>query len=57
MNKLHLQITELWHSGDYTTAAALINDASWSSKNFAEFCAYFARYCGLKELNVLHKFL
>jgi len=57
MNKLYLQITELWHSGDYATAAALINDASWSSKNFAEFCAYFAKYCGLKELNVLHKFL
>jgi hypothetical protein len=55
--KNYLELTDLWADGRYNTVAKKIQDESWTKKDLAEFCSYFAKYYGLKELNILHKFL
>jgi hypothetical protein len=57
MKNTYIKITDLWLNGNYASASEAINKEDWSSKDFAKFCAYFAKYCGLKELNILWKFL
>jgi uncharacterized LabA/DUF88 family protein len=57
MNTNYINLTELWQDGKYTEVANIINTASWSSSQFVEFCAYFIKYLGINELNVLQKIL
>jgi hypothetical protein len=57
MNTEYIDLTEMWHNGEYADVARIINEESWSSSEVANFCAYFAKYIGLKELDVLNKFL
>jgi len=57
MNTKFLQLTELWQNGEYAEVGDIINRENWSSSNIVNFCSYFAKYCGLKELSVLHKFI
>jgi hypothetical protein len=57
INTSFLQLTELWLDGDYRELGLIMNEESWSIPKVAEFCSYFAKYVGLKELSILYKFL
>lgn len=52
-----LQLTELWQDGEYDRLGIVIKEEAWESSKVAEFCAYFAKYMGLNQLNILYKFL
>jgi hypothetical protein len=56
-NTEYIELTEMWRNGDYVDVGEVIFSEDWTNAQVAEFCAYFAKYLGLKELNVLHKFL
>ncbi|MBD36221.1 MAG: hypothetical protein CL512_05580 [Actinobacteria bacterium] len=57
MNYENIELTEMWQDGKYEEVANAIRD----SKEFSEkdrlidFCLYFAKYLGNRELKVLHK--
>lgn len=57
MNTEHIKLTDLWNEREYAKVGHIINEENWSPKEVAEFCAYFAKYIGLSELDVLNKFL
>ncbi len=57
MNTKYIELTELWSDGKYELVGSIINQEGWKPNKVAEFCSYFAKYCGLNELNLLHKFL
>lgn len=56
-NTAFIQLTELWQDREYDQVGRIINEESWSANEVAEFCAYFAKYVGLNQLNILYKFL
>lgn len=56
-NTEHIQLTELWNSGEYSELSRIINEENWKPNEVAEFCAYFVKYCGVNQLNILYKFL
>lgn len=47
----------MWQNGDFVDVGEVIFSEDWTHAQVAEFCAYFVKYLGTKELNVLHKFL
>lgn len=53
----YAQLTELWKDGEYARLGSIIKEESWGNAKVAEFCAYFAKYMGLNQLNILYKFL
>lgn len=57
MNTEYIKLTDLWNDGEYAEVGHIMKEESWNPSEVAKFCAYFAKYCGVKELNVLHKFL
>jgi hypothetical protein len=60
MNKYtteYIELTDLWSHGEYNAVGRIIKEESWSNQKVAEFCAYFAKYMGLNQLNILYKFL
>jgi hypothetical protein len=57
MNTEYINLTDLWNNGDYAELGHIIKEESWSPSQIAEFCAYFAKYCGLNQLEILYKFL
>ncbi len=57
MNTEHIKLTDLWNEGEYAEVGHIISEEKWSASAVAEFCSYFARYVGVKELSILHKFL
>lgn len=57
MNTEYVKLTDLWNNGQYIEIGDIIKKESWKPSEVAEFCAYFARYCGLNQLNILYKFL
>ena len=57
MNTKHIELTDLWNERQYTEVGNIINREGWSRKEVAYFCSYFAKYVGLSELTILHKFL
>jgi hypothetical protein len=57
MNTEYINLTDLWNNGDYAELGYIIKEESWSPSQIAEFCAYFAKYCGLNQLEILYKFL
>lgn len=52
-----IKLTDLWHQGDYNQVGNIIKNENWEASRVAEFCLYFAKYMGLKEFEVLYKFL
>ena len=52
-----IDVTEMWQDGDYNEVGDLIKNERWSSSRVAEFCAYFSRYIGTRQLDILYKFL
>lgn len=53
----YLILTELWQDGDFNKVAKTINEENWNPARVAEFCAYFNKYLGVNQLNLLYKFL
>ena len=50
-------LTELWRDGDFLQVGDIINNERWCAARVAEFCAYFLKYNGQTQLEILHKFL
>lgn len=57
MNTKYITLTDLWNDGEYNQVGAIINKEQWQPNEVAEFCAYFGKYCGVNQLNILYKFL
>jgi hypothetical protein len=57
MKTKYITLTDLWNDGEYAEIGNIIQKEQWSPQKVAEFCAYFAKYCGVNQLNILYKFL
>jgi len=57
MKTEYITLTELWRDGYYSEVGRIINTEQWTASQLAAFCFYFAKYIGLNDLEVLHKFL
>lgn len=57
MNTPYIKLTDLWSDGEYTKVGRILEEESWSPSQMAEFCAYFVKYCGISQLEVLYKFI
>lgn len=57
MSTEYINLTDLWYDGKYNEVGDIIRNEDWSASQIAEFCFYFAKHLGLKELEILHKFL
>jgi len=57
MNTEYITLTELWKDGEYLQVGDIIRDEQWSASRVAEFCAYFVKYVGVNDLNILHRFI
>ena len=47
----------MWQDGLYSNVGEVIFNEDWSNARVAEFCAYFSRYIGTRQLDILYKFL
>jgi coproporphyrinogen III oxidase-like Fe-S oxidoreductase len=56
-NTEYIKLTELWSDGNYTEVGNIISQENWSASRIVEFCSYFCKYCGFKELELLNKFI
>lgn len=52
-----INLTEMWKDGKYAEVGDIIFKENWSHSRVAEFCLYFAKYLGLKELDILVRIL
>ena len=52
-----ISLTEKWRDCQFIEVGHIINTERWSPTRMAEFCAYFCKYMGTKQLDVLYKFL
>ena len=57
MNTDYIKLTDLWSEGEYAELGHIMQEEQWSMSEVAKFCAYFAKYMGLNQLNILYKFL
>ena len=53
----YIALTELWNNGEYLKVGETIKSENWSNNMIAEFCAYFVKYVGVNQLNLLHRFI
>lgn len=53
----YIILTDLWHEGKFLEVGKIIKDEEWPSSRVAEFCLYFSKYVGLRDFEVLYKFL
>jgi len=56
-NTEFINLTEMWQNGNYNDVAETIKTENWEHSTLAEFCSYFVKYLGIRELNLLYKFL
>ena len=56
-NTEYIELTELWQDGEDVEVANIINNENWKPGRVAEFCAYFNKFLGTNQLNLLYKFL
>jgi|TARA_B100002019_G_scaffold257594_1_gene241790 hypothetical protein len=57
MNTEYIKLTDLWNDGQYLEVGRIINNEQWNPTEVAKFCAYFTKYLGTHQLDILHKFL
>ena len=50
-----IDLTELWQDGKYSEVGDAIR--GWNARQVTEFCAYFSKYLGTTQLDILYKFL
>lgn len=53
----YLKLTEMWQDARYNEVGDYIRQAGWVPREMAEFCAYFCKYLGTNQLNILYKFI
>ena len=55
----NIDLTELWFDGKYTEVSSYILDAKefQEKDRLMDFCLYFTKYVGGRELEVLHKLI
>lgn len=53
----YIELTELWHEGEYLQVGDIIRHEEWSPNRVVEFCAYFVKNIGVNQLNILHRFI
>lgn len=53
----YITLTDLWYKGEYLEVGRIINAEHWPPSRVAEFSLYFVKYLGVKEFELLHKFL
>lgn len=51
------ELTEMWQDHQYNQIGIVITRENWSNTRLVEFCAYFCKYLGTDQLNILHKFI
>jgi len=58
-NKLteFIDLTEMWQDGKYLEVTETIWNEDWDSSRVVQFCNYFTKYMGTKELNVLSRLI
>jgi hypothetical protein len=56
-NTDYISLTELWQDGEFNKVGSIINAEMWNPRKVSEFCAYFCKYLGAKQLEILYKFL
>jgi hypothetical protein len=52
-----IQLTEMWRDHKYMQVGQTIRREHWSPERTAEFCAYFCKFLGTSQLNILYKFI
>lgn len=57
MKTEYIKLTELWQNGNYAEVGNIIHAENWPPAQVAEFCLYFLKYLGIKEFELLYKFL
>jgi len=57
MNTEFIVLTDLWSNGKYIEVGDIIRAENWQPSRIAEFCFYFAKHLGLREFELLYKFL
>lgn len=57
MNTEFIVLTDLWSNGKYNEVGDIIRAENWQPSRVAEFCFYFSKHLGLREFELLHKFL
>ena len=57
MNYENIDLTDLWMDGEYEQVAGIIRDSKefQESDRLIDFCLYFHKYVGCKQLEVLQK--
>ena len=53
----YIDLTEMWQDHQYLEVGGYIKHAGWTPRETAEFCAYFCKYLGTKQLEILYKFI
>jgi len=57
MKTEYITLTDLWFDGKYLEVGQIVKKEKWEADRVAEFCLYFVKHVGLKDFEVLHKFL
>lgn len=57
MQTSFISLTELWSDCRFIEVGNRINSEQWAPKRVAEFCAYFCKYMGTRQLEILYKFI
>lgn len=52
-----ITLTEMWRDHQYIHVGETIKQEQWNHQRLAQFCAYFCKYLGTDQLNILHKFM
>lgn len=52
-----IDMTELWHEGEYQQVATIIVNEDWPPRRVAEFVVYFSKYVGIDDSQVLCKLI
>ena len=50
-------LTELWNTHRYEEISNIFEEENWPRNRLVQFCSYFAKHVGMKELQVLHLFV
>lgn len=50
-------LTEMWQDHKYLKVGDIIKRERWDHQRVAHFCAYFSKYLGTTQLNILYKFI
>ena len=53
----YIDLTEMWQESLYLEVGHYIKTSGWTPREVAEFCAYFCKYVGTKQLEILYKFI